>query len=890
MKAHNISFSSASSSLIVLKFGGTSVSQRGRWDTIAEVARRRIGQGFRPLIVCSALSGVTNLLEKWVSAIAAGQSETPYFETPFFEAIVQQHRDLAQSMGLEVTAILGSTFETLQRLAMGAALIGEVSPRLHARLLAFGEVMSTQLGEAYLRTLGLRSVWLDARDYLVSPPNPLQSLRQHYLSATCDDAPDEALIHALGQLPGDIYVTQGFIARDSQGDTVVLGRGGSDTSAAYFAAKLGAQRCEIWTDVPGMYTANPKAIPEARLLSLLDYDEAQEIASSGAKVLHPRCIAPVRRHQIPMWVLCTERPDLPGTVIQSGGSGQAAQVKALSAKMGVTLISMDTVGMWQQVGFLADVFQCFKQHKFSIDLVSTSEFNVTVSLDPQANLLTPQSLQALMEDLKRYCTACVIGPCASVSLVGRDIRAILHRLGPVFELFREHKIYLLSQAASDLNLTFVIDEAQCERLTQQLHALLFHHSKIDATFGPSWQETFTKPEAALEASRTALAGQSSAAQPWWHTQREKLLAMAAQNSPLYVYDEATVRAQASQLKSLTAVTRLFYAVKANDAPPLLRWIMEEGAHFECVSAAELAHVRSHLPELAPDRLLFTPNFAPQVEYEAALKSGHLVTLDNLHPLTQWPALWRGRDIILRVDPGTGYGHHHYVQTAGERCKFGIAPSELEAAREAAMRCGAQVVGLHAHSGSGVFDVQTWLQTAALLARIQSELFPGARILNIGGGLGVPYDTSRAPLDMAALGQALLAFHADHPNCELWLEPGRYWVAEAGVLLTRVTQIKHKEQVTFVGVDTGMNSLIRPALYGAHHAIHNLTRLHEAPTQTAQIVGPICESADILGYDRPLPQTEEGDVLLIDTVGAYGRTMASHYNLRAPAAEQVITLN
>ena len=181
---------------------------------------------------------------------------------------------------------------------------------------------------------------------------------------------------------GRVIITQGFIASNEAGDTVLLGRGGSDTSGSYFAAKLAAVRLEIWTDVPGMFSANPRAIPTARLLRALHYDEAQEIASNGAKVLHPRCVLPVRQYKIPLHVYATQAPGLEGTVISADVADSARQVKAIAIKKGITLVSMDSPGMWHQVGFLADAFQVFKEQGISVDLISTSETNVTVSLDP----------------------------------------------------------------------------------------------------------------------------------------------------------------------------------------------------------------------------------------------------------------------------------------------------------------------------------------------------------------------------------------------------------------------------------------------------------------------------------------------------------------------------
>jgi len=169
----------------------------------------------------------------------------------------------------------------------------------------------------------------------------------------------------------------------------------------------------------------------------------------------------------------------------------------------------------------------------------------------------------------------------------------------------------------------------------------------------------------------------------------------------------------------------------------------------------------------------------------------------------------------------------------------------------------------------------------------SELFPGVRILNLGGGLGVPERPGQEPLDLDEVGRGLETIRAEHPELELWVEPGRFLVAEAGVLLARVNQTKGKEEVRYIGLATGMNSLLRPALYGAYHEIVNLTRLGESATQLTQVVGPICETGDRLGTDRLLPETTEGDIILLATAGAYGYAMASQYNLREPAVEVVL---
>jgi diaminopimelate decarboxylase/aspartate kinase len=284
--------------------------------------------------------------------------------------------------------------------------------------------------------------------------------------------------------------------------------------------------------------------------------------------------------------------------------------------------------------------------------------------------------------------------------------------------------------------------------------------------------------------------------------------------------------------------------------------------------------------------LFTPNFASKQEYEWALGQGVWVTLDNLHPLKHWPELFAGKELFVRIDTGQGRGHHEHVRTAGVHSKFGIPLFELDELRDLIAAADARVVGLHAHTGSGILTADNWRQTGEQLNALRDR-FSAVRYMDLGGGLGIPERQGQKPLDMAELDEAVGAVKAAVGSTELWLEPGRFIVAQAGVLITRVTQIKGKRGMQYVGVNTGMNSLIRPALYGAYHEIVNLSRLDDATTEVVTIVGPICETGDRLGSDRLMPVTEEGDVLLIANTGAYGYVMSSHYNLREPAAEVLI---
>lgn len=853
---------------IVLKFGGTSVSNLPNWRNIAMVARKRLAEGARVLIVHSAVSGITDRLEKLLAAALAGEQDGA------LAAIEQRHQQLCEELGIGISPQLQAYFTELRQIAQGISLMREISERTRARVMSNGELMATEIGSRFLAAQGLDVTWWDARTGLAAEERANAGTRGNYLSATCDFTPDAALDVQLQALT-PVVITQGFIARDARGDTVLLGRGGSDTSGAYFAAKLKARRLEIWTDVPGMFSANPRSTPSSRLLKELHYDEAQEIASSGAKVLHPRCILPVRVQQIPLYVYATQAPELEGTHISGAPGDSAAKVKAVCVKKGITLISMDSPGMWHEVGFVADAFQVFKQHGLSVDLISTSETNVTVSLDPQANTLDKSVLERLVADLSQLSRVEVLGPCASVSLVGRNIRAILHRLGEALAFFEEQRIYLVSQAANDLNFTFVVDEDQADRLVNQLHDLLIRPEPGDRVIGPTWEQIFNKPQPA-----------KALVPAWWHGAADRLVAALGSRDAAYVYDTATVRASAQALKSLQSLDRVLYAIKANANAGILQLLHAEGVGMECVSQAEVEHVLATLPGIEPASILFTPNFAPRSEYAWALQKGVQLTLDNLYALQAWPELFRGRSFFLRLDPGVGRGHHDHVKTAGSQSKFGIPLDEIDAVQALVRQYDIRIVGLHAHAGSGITDIANWVQTAETLAGVAQRL-GGVAILDLGGGFGVPDSANPAVVDLAALDQALQAFKGSHPGVKLWVEPGRYLVATAGVLLARVTQLKQKGEHRYLGVATGMNSLIRPALYGAWHEIVNLSRSQDAANLLFDVVGPICESGDVLGHARLLPESHEGDVMLIANAGAYGRAMASQYNLRRPPEELLL---
>ena len=848
---------------VVLKFGGTSVATVERWKTILKLAAARRAEGARVLAVVSALSGITDAL-KALCTCTAGQRATA------LAGIVERHRQLAAQMRLADLAGMEHWLASLQALVAAAApgqLLWQAAVQAH------GELLSSAMGAAFMTGNGLPTTWVDSREALLARDVPFLNERARVLSAQVQAEPDRAFAARLAEA-GEVLIAPGFMARNADGATVLLGRGGTDTSAAYFGALLNAARVEIWTDVAGMFTADPRQVPGARLLQRLDYDEAQEIATTGAKVLHARCLSPCRRARVPLWVKDTQHPDLEGTVVAPQPAEAAPSIKAISSRRGITLVSMETSGMWQQVGFLADVFALFKQHGLSVDLIGSAETNVTVSLDPTENLLDSDVVAALAADLAKVCRVKVIAPCAAVTLVGRGMRSMLHRLSGVLAEFGRERVHLISQSSNNLNLTFVVDEAMLDGLLPRLHELLVRAGAMrtddTALFGPSWQALYG---GVPEPQQT----------PWWHGQRARLLELA-RSTPRYVYHLPTIRERARALRAMRSVDRVYYAIKANPHPAILRALAQEGVGFECVSPGEL-DAADAIAEARALRL-FTPNFAPRADYAGAMRRGVMLTLDSLHPLQHWPGLFAGHEVMLRVDLGRGLGHHDKVRTGGATSKFGLPLESLDALLALAREHDVRIVGLHAHLGSGILDASHWPSVCGQLASL-AERIGSVRSLDLGGGLGVPSHPGEAGLDLAALDAALAEVRQAYPQYELWLEPGRWLVADAGVLLARVTQTKRKGLLNYLGCDAGMHVLIRPALYDAWHGIVNLSRFDDPATTLYQVVGPICESGDVLGVDRRLPQSVEGDVLLIAQTGAYGEAMASHYNLRSLVESAVL---
>jgi diaminopimelate decarboxylase len=362
--------------------------------------------------------------------------------------------------------------------------------------------------------------------------------------------------------------------------------------------------------------------------------------------------------------------------------------------------------------------------------------------------------------------------------------------------------------------------------------------------------------------------------------------VARYGTPLAICDVAAVRAQCRRLKAAFSFCDLFYSVKANYSPALVRIIAGEGLGVDAVSPGEV-ELALRCGVAARD-IVYVENNMSDAEMEFAASRGVRLAIGSLSRLRKYAARFPGASVGVRINADVGGAHHARAFTAGPQSKFGIhttaIPEALAIAREAQVRIDL----VQQHIGSGWLDEAIFAEAADMILR-EAGRFPDLETVDFGGGFGVPYKAGDHPLDLERMG-AVLKARAEAFQAELGrrlrfaLEPGRFLVAGSMALLARVQDKKTgSDGRVFLGLDAGFNQLMRPALYNSPHEIRNLSRPDGAPTQY-DICGNICESTDFFARGRALPATEEGDVLAIMNYGAYGAAMGSVYNLRAPAAE------
>ncbi|MDP4000414.1 MAG: diaminopimelate decarboxylase [bacterium] len=363
-------------------------------------------------------------------------------------------------------------------------------------------------------------------------------------------------------------------------------------------------------------------------------------------------------------------------------------------------------------------------------------------------------------------------------------------------------------------------------------------------------------------------------------------------TPLYVYDERIVTERYRELAAVISYPNLeiHFAVKANSNPRLLKLLKRLGADAETVSPGEIRLAKR--AGFTSKQIAFTCANASAADLDAVIRAGGTVNADSLYQLEYFAKrLPKRRPLGVRINQGIAGGHHKHVMTGGPDSKFGIDPSQVRDAKRIAAKYGRKIDGVHQHIGSNVLDPPLFAKAMRALLGTARQ-FDELDYVDFGGGFGIPYRPGEPRLDIPKLGKLIDQTMADFVNeagyqPRLAFEPGRYLVAEAGTLVVSVTDYKITPHKTFVGVDSGFNQLLRPAMYGSYHHIENASN-PRGRAQKVTVAGNVCESGDVFAKDRPLAAPRIGDLLAIRTAGAYGETMASTYNARPLPKVAVIT--
>jgi len=457
--------------MVVMKFGGTSVADRAAIERLMAIVRRQRDQdaaaaaGVRgPVVVVSALSGVTDRLLGVAAEAGAGDTEGARHNLRDLRA---RHLTVAEvvtddALRAAVCSEIESGFDELERIVDALGVLREVSPRWLDTIAATGEVVSSRIVAAALAAHGLCGTWVDARKGVVTNADHTAAVP---LLAETTLALEEQMLGALAA--GAIPVMGGFVGATADGVTTTLGRGGSDYSGAIVGSCLGADEIQIWTDVDGMLTADPRIVPAPRVVPHISFAEASELAYFGAKVLHPATIQPAVARNIPVRILNSKRAEAPGTLITAERPPSAATLTALASKKHVTVVDITSTRMLMAHGFLRRLFEAFERHKTAVDVVTTSEVSVSVTIDDRRRL--PEIVAALSE----FAEVSLEHDMAIVCAVGEGLQHDPTLVGQVLQAVGEVPVKLLSQAASRRNITFVIREADVPLVLGRLHDHFF---------------------------------------------------------------------------------------------------------------------------------------------------------------------------------------------------------------------------------------------------------------------------------------------------------------------------------------------------------------------------------------------------------------------------------
>ena len=448
--------------VVVMKFGGTSVEDPAAIRRTAAIVAGRVALGKQPVVVVSAMAKVTDQLLLAASTAVQGDRAGALAISSRLRA---RHRDTSAALVTDSAALIeqiDQKFDSLDEILRGLAALRELTPRISDLIVSHGELFSSRIVAAAFREQGINAVHADARQIIITDSQFKKAVPQ---DALIEKRAAEKLLPLLAE--GRAPVMGGFIASNEAGITTTLGRGGSDFTAALIGGALQAEAIEIWTDVDGIMTADPRVCPDALRVKVISFEEAAELAYFGAKVLHPATILPAVKKNIPVLVLNSRNADCEGTRIISLPPHCKSPFKSIAVKKKLSIIDVVAGRMLMTHGYMKEIFTVFDNHKCPVDMVSTSEVSVSLSVDSN------EKLPAIAADLGKMADVKYEGKKALICLVGDDIRGHSGMAAQVFSAIRHINVRMISQGASEINMSFMIDEEDADEAVQSLHAAFF---------------------------------------------------------------------------------------------------------------------------------------------------------------------------------------------------------------------------------------------------------------------------------------------------------------------------------------------------------------------------------------------------------------------------------
>jgi aspartate kinase len=463
--------------MIVMKFGGTSVEDATAIRRLVAIVKPRLAR--QPVVVVSAMGKTTNGLLECARLAADGDLTAAHAR---LEPIINHHFNTADELALpeerdELHAALAAQFDEVKSALAEISQTRAVTPRLSDAVSANGELLSSHVAAAAFRAVGVNGRRVDVR--------PLMRTNDDFTRAAVQfDVANPRLKSSFVPLLAEEYVpvTQGFVGSTAEGVTTTIGRGGSDYSASIIGAALNAEEIQIWTDVDGIMTTDPRIVPEAAKVKIISFAEASELAYFGAKVLHPSTLLPAMAKDIPVCVCNSRRPDVAGTAIVRQAPASHAVGKAIAFKRGITVVNVASSRMLMAHGFLARLFEVFNKHETPVDMVATSEVSVSMTLDDTRHL------DAIITDLSECGDVTVEKDQALICLVGEQLKYTPGVAARIFSSISEVNVSMISHGASAINVSFIVANSAVESAVKALHEEFF--SELD-------EATFEAPATAL---------------------------------------------------------------------------------------------------------------------------------------------------------------------------------------------------------------------------------------------------------------------------------------------------------------------------------------------------------------------------------------------------------